>query len=606
MNQIIKYIILYFFILSSVFSVSQTIDFKLAEEYFSEGEYDKSIAYYQDLFEIDKMQTKIYPNYLEALFYTEGYDEALKVNKKLLKTYPYSYDYKVDKGIILLKSGEKEKSTKYFDKIINEIGSNSSDYNKCSNRFIKYDQYGWAEKTLIKGSEKLKSKTPFIYSLTNIYVRMNEKEKLQTHLLTGVLNGEINLSYAQNTLQRTLAIEDYDNLESELLQIIQNDPNSYDINEMLIWLYYQKKDFKGALIQAKAFDRKNKMGGRKVMEVGKISMKNKDYENAIIAFEYITTNYPESQYNLDAKKNTIFAKEEQVKKQFPIDTANVNSLITDYKDILELYGSNANNAELYRRMANLYAFYLHDISKSISILETLIKIPRANRQIVSRAKLDLGDIYILKEEPWESSLLYSQVEKDNKDTPIGHEAKLRNAKLSYYKGDFELAQAHLNILKLATSREIANNALDLSLLITDNIGLDTTTDAMAEYSKAELLIFQNKIDEGLILLDNMLTKFAGHSLMDEVYWKMANTNIQIGLYEEAIKYLQIINEQYSNDILVDNAIITMARLYEEKLNDKELAQELYKSIITNYSGSIYVDEARKRYRILRGDFDAKD
>jgi hypothetical protein len=35
--------------------------------------------------------------------------------------------------------------------------------------------------------------------------------------------------------------------------------------------------------------------------------------------------------------------------------------------------------------------------------------------------------------------------------------------------DFELAQAHLDILKLATSREIANDAMELSLLITDNL-----------------------------------------------------------------------------------------------------------------------------------------
>lgn len=586
----------------SITSFSQKIDMKLAEEYFTNGEYDKAIAYYQDLFKLDQVQKTIYPKYLESLFYTEGYEEALKVNKKMVKENPYDYAYKVDKGVILLKSGEREKSTKYFTKMIDEIGNNSNDYNNCSRQFLKYDMFEWAEKTLEAGVEKTKSDAAFSYALTNVYVRMNEKEKLQEHLLKGVLKGYVNRSYAQNILQRVLVLEDYSGLEKKLLTIIQKDPESFKINEMLIWVYYQKKDFYGALIQAKAFDRKNKMGGEKVMEVGNISMKNKDYENAINAFEYITTNYPNGQYNLEAKKNTIYAKEEQVKSQFPIDTVKVKSLIKDYEDILMMYGANAKNADLYRRMANLYAFYLHNIPKSITILETLVKIPRANRKIISRAKLDLGDIYILKEEPWESSLLYSQVEKDNKDAPLGHEAKLRNAKLSYYKGEFDLAQAHLDILKLATSRVIANDALDLSLLITDNVGLDTSTEAMADYSKAELLFFQNKIDEGFQVLDNMISKFPGHSLTDEIYMLSAKTYIKIGSYKKAEKYLQMINEQYPNDILGDDALITLAKLYEEHLDDKELAKELYKSIITNYSGSIYVDEARKRFRELRGDF----
>jgi len=590
------------FVFCTYSSFSQEIDLRIANEYYSNGEYKKAITYYQELFKSEQLQVAIYPNYLDALFYTEGYNEAIKVNKKVSKQKPNSYDYKVDKGVILTKSGKKEQASKYFEKIIREIGNNSASYKYCSNRFLKYDMYDWAEKTLVSGIKSTKNAAPFAYSLTNIYVRMNEKKKLQNHLLNSIFNGHINRSYAQSTLQRTLVSEDYDLLESKLLSLIQKDPENFDINEMLIWLYYQKKDFYGALIQAKAFDRRNKMGGRKVMEVGNISMKNKDYENAINAFQYITTNYPQSQYNLDAKKSIIYAKEEQVKNQFPIDTVKVKSLIRDYNDVLKIYGSNAKNAELYRRIANLYAFYLHDISESISILEALIKIPRANSKIISQAKLDLGDIYILKEEPWESSLLYSQVEKSNKDTPIGHEAKLKNAKLSYYRGDFDLAQAHLNILKLATSRKIANDAMDLSLLITDNVGLDTSTAAMTDYSKAELLIFQNKIDDGLEVLNNMISQYPGHSLTDEIYWKIATTAIQIGKYDLAIEFLQKINAQHMDDILADDAIITMAKLYEEQLNDKELAKELYKSIITNYSGSIYVDEARTRFRKLRGDF----
>ena len=583
------------------FSFAQEIDMKLAKGYLSDGEYEKAIAYYQELIENPKVQIEVYDDYLSALFYIQNYEEALKMNKKMSKRFPSNQEYEVDKGVILLKQGEKEKAEKHFDKLISGVPNNINYFNQVANRMIKYELLDWAEKTLEYGAKKGNAKM-YNYSLANIYVRSNQKEKLQNLLVNGVVEGSINKSYAQNTLQRILVGDDYDKLEDLLVEKVQEHPENYDLNEFMIWIYYQKKDFYGALMQAKAFDRKNKMGGQKVMEVGDISMKNKDYENAIEAYDYINLNYPESQYNLPAKKKGIYAKEEVVKNEFPIDTSKVQSLIDDYNYVLKIYGSNKKNAELYRRIANLQAFYLDKKDESVKILETLIAVPSASRKLVSQAKLDLGDIYILKEEPWEASLLYSQVEKDNKDTPMGFESKLRNARLSYFKGEFELAQAHLDILKLATSREIANDALDLSLLIQDNTGLDTSTEAMSKFANVELLVFQHKMDEAISELDKMLVKYPGHSLTDEIYYQQAQIFITIGDFEKAVKPLQKIDQFYAEDILADDAIMTLAKLYEEKLNKKEIAKELYEDIVLNHSGSIYVDEARKRYRELRGDF----
>lgn len=589
----------FFLVLNQTFG--QDIDMRLAREYFDGGEYDKAISYYQELIENPKVQQDVYDNYLKALFYTQNFEEALKMNKKISKRYSSDYDYKVDKGVILFKSGEKEKSDKYLNDLLEDIDNNVNYFNQVSRRFSSYQMLEWAEKTLEYGASKGNRKQ-YYYSLASVYAQINEKEKLQNLLIDGVADGSINSGYAQNMLQRTLSGDDYDKLESKVISSLQDQPDNYDLNEFMIWIYYQKKDFYGALLQAKAFDRKNKMGGRKVMEVGDISMKNKYYKNAIEAFDYITTNYPESQYNLPAKKKGIYAKEEVVKNEFPIDTNKVNSLIEDYNFVLKIYGSSSKNAELYRRIANLQAFYLGEKEESVKILETLIKIPGASRKLVSEAKLDLGDIFLLKEEPWEASLLYSQVEKDNNDTPMGFEAKLRNARLSYFKGDFELAKAHLDILKLATSREIANNALDLALLIQDNTGLDTSTEAMSAYSNIELLVFQHKMGEAINGLNKMLVKYPGHSLTDEIYFLKSEILIRIGRFEDALEPLQKIDEFYAEDILADDAIMIMAKLYEEQLNNKELAKELYENIILQFSGSIYVDEARKRFRALRGDF----
>jgi tetratricopeptide (TPR) repeat protein len=254
-----------------------------------------------------------------------------------------------------------------------------------------------------------------------------------------------------------------------------------------------------------------------------------------------------------------------------------------------------------KSLALLHAFYLSNKDTAIAMLQELIRVPNLQPSLISEAKLDLGDIYLLKNEPWEATLLYSQVEKTEKDKNIGHQAKLKNAKLSYYKGDFELARAHLDILKLATSREIANDAMYLSLLIQDNLELDTTEEAMKQYAAIELLVFQSKYEEALKHYDQMLRKFSSHSLSDEILWEKSKILIKMGRFDQAVKALTQIVEEFGYDILADDANFMLGRVHEENLKDPIKAMEYYKKQMIDFPGSIYTVEARKRFRKLRGD-----
>ena len=171
--------------------------------------------------------------------------------------------------------------------------------------------------------------------------------------------------------------------------------------------------------------------------------------------------------------------------------------------------------------------------------------------------------------------MYSQVEKSQKEELLGYEAKLKNAKLHYYKGDFAVSKDILDVLKLATSREIANDAEQLSLLIVDNTGMDSTEAAMREYAAVDLLLFQNKTDEAVDKLNQMWTKYADHALADEVLWLRANTYLKQGKNVEALEDLKKITSAYASDILGDDALFTQAKVYEERLKDKTAAMEAY-------------------------------
>ncbi|MTI29855.1 tetratricopeptide repeat protein, partial [Xanthovirga aplysinae] len=257
--------------------------------------------------------------------------------------------------------------------------------------------------------------------------------------------------------------------------------------------------------------------------------------------------------------------------------------------------------EAKRNKALLHGFYLNEKDSAIEILQELIHSPMVDNQLKSYCKLDLGDLYLLNEEPWESTLLYSQVEKDQKESTLGYEAKLRNARLSYYNGDFELALSHLDILKEATSREIANNAMELSLRIKDNTVFDTTAAAMKSYAAIELLLFQNQKEMALKKLEELLKTYPGHTLTDEIWWLQANIFQDLGDFDQVVNKLKLIVDNFPEDILGDDAAYLLAKVYEENLADENKAMELYQNFLITYKGSIYVPDARKRFRRLRGD-----
>ena len=219
----------------------------------------------------------------------------------------------------------------------------------------------------------------------------------------------------------------------------------------------------------------------------------------------------------------------------------------------------------HRSEALLFANYLDQKDSAIQIINKLLTNPRTSLHLKSKAKLDLGDIYLLKGEPWESTLLYSQVEKVQKENPIGYEAKLKNAKLSYYKGDFRLAQEHLDILKQATTREIANDALDLSMRIKENIAFDSVGEALKQYASIELLLYQNKNEQALKQIqmlkegrvknasNDSLTSISNQTILDDVYWLEANIRMRQGEFEKSIDLLQKIIQDFGDDILADDA-----------------------------------------------------
>jgi tetratricopeptide (TPR) repeat protein len=583
-------------------SQAQDRDVEIAHEYFSTAEYDKAKDMYERLAKNNTNLPFIYKNYVATLLHFNQKEEAEKFIRRMIKSTNDNLDYRLDHYVLVRELNGEEKAEKEFQAIVNEIKQNTVRTEKTAEFLAKKNIPAKAKTLLLASRKALKDNTLYAFALAGLYYQEGNTDLSIEELLALLKSKPQELENIKNVFQSNMREEsDLELLETKLYERVQKEPDEVAYNELLLWLNIQKRNFNKAYMQARAIDRRHKMQGAKMMEVGKIAMDNNDYENASRFFEYVVKEYPGSLNYAVARRELIRAKEETIKNQYPVEESKIRSLIADYRGMISELGINPSTIDARRSMAQLYAFYLDQRDTAQAILNQTIELARHDIRGRSRAKLDLGDLYLLMGEPWESTLLYSQVEKDMKEDPLGHDAKLRNAKLSYYKGDFELAQDHLDVLKLATSREISNDAMELSILIQDNTGLDSTTTAMEEYAAIDLLLFQNKTDEALRQTAAMMQRYPNHALSDELLWLRARIFRKMGDYQQAIEALDQINRVYSEDILGDNALFLLGNIYEENLRDNARAMEIYQEFLKKYPGSIFAVEARKRFRTLRGD-----
>jgi tetratricopeptide (TPR) repeat protein len=591
--------IIFLLLLACVSAFSQELD--LATSYFRQGEYEKAAEIYKKL-SVNKDQSRIIHNdYLATMTKLKDFTSAEKFLRNQIKNNTNQISYRADLAQLFEISGKSEVANQEYEKLIEEAAKTDAYVYELQNFFYKANKIDLAVKLLLNA--RVKSKDPFKFDtqLARAYLYLDQKDKMLEEVL-GFGQRSKNYSYVHATIQDNIKSDkEIDMLEKILYGKIQASPNETFHIEILIWHFTQKADYGRAFIQARALDRREKLNGFKVFELAGQSFSSKDFKSSSKMYQYIMEEYPDGELYPYARRWLIQSKEELVKTTFPIDNQQIRDLINQYQQMIVDVGINPKTVDALRNMALLNAFYLQDHNKAIEILESAIAGAGNNQKFKDQCKLDLGDIYILKDEPWESTLLYMQVEKSQKEDNLGEIAKLKNAKLQYYTGQFELSKEILDVLKKATTREISNDAMQLSLLIQDNTGLDTSELAMAEFSKIDLLIFQNRYEESIVKLDVLFKQYKSHSLADEILWLKANTLLKTNRIEEAVVDLKSILENYKYDILADDALFTLAKVTEENLKDKDKAMEYYRQLLKDYPGSIYGAQSRIRFRELRGD-----
>lgn len=596
-----RILLLITFLLSAVYSNAQKNDDILAAQFYQSGDFEKAVVIYQRLFNATR-NAAYYDPLFTSLLNLKKYEEAEQLVKRQLKSSPQNYVYSVDLGRIYQQRGQKEEAEAIFSKLVSSIPKNEAAIRELATAFYRADAYEYSVKTYQNGRKVLGDEEAFGFDLIGLYRFRKDKIMLvQEYLLLLETTPEV-LNQAQNVLANIFEDGgDYDLLKSALLRRLQKDPENLAYSELLTWQYIQQKDFDMALKQTLALDRRLKEEGERVLSLSRILTENKAFEQSIEALNYLASKGTDSRYYIMAKIDLLNVKTRMLTTGGKFSKQELLQLEKDYLFLLEEFGRNSGTAFAIRQLANLQAYYLQKPQEAAELLENLLELPGLPPSTVAPAKLELGDIYILTGEVWEAALIYGQVEKQFANEPPGQEAKFKNARLSYFQGDFMWAKAQLDVLKASTSQLYANDALNLRLLISDNLQNETDTNALKMYARADLSIFKNQPERALTTLDSISKQFPGNSLADDILMAKARVYIKQNNVSAASTELQKIIENFSFDLWADDALFTLAGIYETSLKNPEKAQQLYQKIITDFPGSLYVVEARKRFRQLRGD-----
>lgn len=574
---------------------------QLAMHYYNRGEFEKAETLFRELVATQPENSVYFEKLMDCLTQLRNYDEALTEINQRIQRFPHDPVNLYLKGNIHELRQETDEANQAFDKAVEVAAKNPSTITRLAQEFQERGKYEYALQTYEASKANGRIHPSFTLPMASLYYRLGDFDKMIDSYLEAVDYRPESVSFVLNYFQRYLPDDHLENLQQKVIKKLQESSNE-GFNEILAWAYIQDHNYAMAYRQLRSIDKRKQENGYRLYRLGQNAMQADEYQDAIRIFEYIIEDKgPHSPYFYNSHESILESKNILL-KQSPEGNrfAAVKDLVDEYLYLADSLGYNRLTAPLIKNIAEIQAFELHEYDAAISTLERLIKITGINKNLLSSSKILLADIYLSTGDRWEATLLYSQVDKEHKEDETGQLARFKNAKLSYYMGDFEWAQSQFDILRAATSRLIANDAIDMNIFIIDNLGLDTTTHNLKAYATADFHHFKNEDEIALAKLDSLGQALSpDHNLRDDILYLEARILQDNLKYEEAMdKYNQIV-EEYSDGIWADNSLYAMAELYLDKLDQPQKALEVFERIFMEYDNSTFAVDARKRYRDLR-------
>lgn len=588
-----KKIFLFLSLFASLFVFAQNE--QLAINYFDKGEFEKAIISFDELLKNQQGNSFYFQKIIESYQQLQQYDQADKrlqeryakyKQPSLLVEIGYNYQLQKDAG----------KAKKFYEQAISKINENPSNVYAVANTFEKKVLLEYALESY-NLAIKLEPKFKFNYQMAVIYGQLGKMDLMIDTFLEEAYSNQNNTIMIQNQLSRFMTEEAEETFNTVLRKaLLVRAQKNQDIfwNQFLSWFFVQQKDYAKAFIQEKAIYRRDPESFSNIVNLAELAMEENEEETAKEIFAFVLENTQDLDLQIRAHYFLMESKIQKApEKEYPAIKSELDLLV-------KKYGISPYTLSLQILQAHFATFNLKNPEEGKTILKRALELP-LNKYQTADVKMELADILLYEEKFNQALIYYSQIEEDLKNDAVGHEASLKAAKTSYFKTDFEWALKQFKELKSASTQLIANDALELFLLINDNTVADSTQVGLKKFARGDYLLYQNKNKEALEQFQSILKEYKGQEIEDETLLRIGETYEKLGDYNAALAQYQGIIDNHKDGIYIDEALYFSAEIYNKKLKDTDKAKALYEQILFNHEDSIYFVEARKKFRQLRGD-----
>jgi tetratricopeptide (TPR) repeat protein len=583
----------FLFFLSSIWVSAQNE--QLALQYFDDGEFEKALTIFEESSQKQPSNFFFFQKIIECQQQLKQYDKAEEVilkrkdkNNQPLLLIELGYNYQLQKNT--------DKAEKNYDLAIQEVEKEPNYAYQVANSFEKKVLLEWALKAY-ETAQKKNPKLNFDYQSALLHGQLGKLDLMLQKLLDYSYANQENTALVQNQLSRFLLDDVNGAFANEIKKgLLLKTQKSQDVywNQFLSWYFVQQKEYGKAFVQEKAVYKRNPDSFYNIVTLAKLAIDEKQNEDATSILTFVLENTDNLDLQMQAHHFLVSMEiESALEKDY---------LALDLKlqGLLKKYGITPFSLELQILTAHFEAFYLKQTDLGKQLLQNALQLPLNIRE-ESRVKMELADIMVYDEKFNQAILYYAQVEENLKNDVIAHEASFKLAKANFYKRDFDWTLQQVKNLKQSPSLLIANDAVELFLLIEDNSVEDSLRIALQDYAKADFQLYQKKNDEALQSFLTILQKHKGKSIEESTLFKVGKIYEEKNDYAKAIQYYQNILEQHKDGIYKDEALFFSAEIYRKHLLDNEKAKQLYEKIVLEHPDSLYFTESRKQYRTLRGD-----
>ncbi|UUC46438.1 tetratricopeptide repeat protein [Flavobacterium cerinum] len=580
-------------LLCSVFVFAQND--QLAQNYFDRGEFEKAMVIYDELLKTQPNNYQYFQKQIACYQQLKQYAKAEEAIRNRIDRFKQNNLY-VELGYNYQLQKDMDKAGKCYQKALDFIKENPNNVYGVASLFeqkVLLEQALKAYEIGIAGNPNFN----FDYQIALLQGQLGNLELMVDKLLDYAYRNPQNLALVQNQLARFMMEDTQETFNANLRKaLLIRTQKTQDIfwNQFLSWFFVQQKEYGKAFIQEKAIFKRNPDNFYNIINLARLAVQEQENETAKEILDFILLNTQDLDLQMEAHYQlAIMDVDKATPKEYPVIQEKLNLL-------LKQYGVSPYSLRLQILKAHFDAFYLKQFEAARQTLTKSLELPLNSYQ-KAEVKMELADVLLLDEKFNQAIIYYAQIEDDLKNDEIGHEASFKMAKASYFKGDFDWAQQQFKVLKSSSSQLIANDALELFLLINDHTTQDSTRVALKKFAKADFLLYQNKTDEALNGFRTLLKEHKGQSVEDETLLKIGRILEEKKEYAEAVKVYQEIIDKHAEGIYVDEALFFSAEIYRKDIPDPEKAKALYEKVIFNHQDSIYYVDARNNYRKLRGD-----